>query len=332
MLSVPSAANTVPPELRPATPEKRPVGARRRLWFFSALGLVALGAASTLVGGADETVRDVRSGSPGYRQSRNGQHQHWRRPALTVYLDSTLQRMGPAASDAVMQAFGRWVASAPGLPNLVFDTGATSSISKQDGLSTVSYGRIDVPGHERDLAITVTYANAETGEVIEADIIVNSIYPVGVLTAKQQHNDSGVLPTAGAGQGADDRDRRDSSDHKSRGADEADDCKDRYDLQNIVTHEAGHFFGLGEDPVERNATMFQTIDQCETHKRALSATDVGAVSALYAESAPPEETAAVAGAQACSVAVPGGHGAMGWLPSGLLLLVAWRRRRSADRC
>jgi MYXO-CTERM domain-containing protein len=291
------------------------------LWFFSALGLVALGAASTLVGGAAETVRDVRSGSPGYRQSRNGQHQHWRRPGLTVYLDSTLQRMGPAASDAVMQAFGHWVASAPNLPNLAFDTGATSSLSKQDGLSTVSYGRIDVPGHERDLAITITYANAENGEVLEADIIINSIYPVGVLTAKQRTVRS-----------TDDRSGRDSAGHQSHGADEADDCKDRYDLQNIVTHEAGHFFGLGEDPVERDATMFQTIDQCETHKRALSATDVGAVSALYAESAPPDETAAVAGAQACSVTVPGGHGAWGWLPSGLLVLVARRRRRSSDRC
>jgi hypothetical protein len=320
MLSVPSAANTVPPELPPATPQKRPVGARRRLWFFAAVGVVALGAASTL-GGAEDTVREVRSGSPGYRQSKNGQHQHWRRPGLTVYLDPTLQRMGPAASDAVMQAFGHWVQSAPGLPNLAFDTGATSAISKQDGLSTVSYGRIDVPGHERDLAITVTYAKAETGEVVEADIVVNSIYPVGVLTPKQHGKQS-----------ESNRNGKDESGRESRGVDEADDCKDRYDLQNIVTHEAGHFFGLGEDPVERNATMFQTIDQCETHKRALSATDVGAVSALYAESAPPGETSAVAGPGACSLAAPGGHGATGWLPTAVLLLVLGRRRRSADRC
>lgn len=321
MLSVPSAANTVPPELRPGLPEKRAVGARRRLWFFSALSLVALGVGASLLGSAEPTVREVRSGSPGYRQAKNGQHQHWRRPGLTVYLDSTLQRMGPAAGDAVMQAFGHWVQSAPSLPNLAFDTGATSAISKQDGLSTVSYGRIDVPGHERDLAITVTYAKAESGEVIEADIIVNSIYPVGVLTPKQH-----------GGRNADARDDSGENSHRSRGADEADDCKDRYDLQNIVTHEAGHFFGLGEDPVEQGATMFQTIDQCETHKRALSATDVGAVSALYAEGAPPEETAAVAGPGACSLASPGGHGATSWLPTALLLLVAGRRRRGANRC
>jgi hypothetical protein len=104
------------------------------------------------------------------------------------------------------------------------------------------------------------------------------------------------------------------------------DCKNRYDAQNVTTHEAGHFFGLGEDPVEHQATMFQTIAQCETHKRLLAATDVGAVTTLYAKSADPDE--AKAGARACSFAgVPRSGGAF-WVSASIFAISLLRRRRA----
>ena len=107
---------------------------------------------------------------------------------------------------------------------------------------------------------------------------------------------------------------------------EAVDCRNRYDAQNVATHEAGHFFGLGEDLVKSNAAMFQIIDQCETHKRALATTDVGAISVLYAQSEDPEESAA--GARACSFGgVP--EGGSGLAVSGLILGLSLLGRRRA---
>ena len=319
MLSVPSSAATVAPEeLGPPNAQLPPKpGARRRLWFFAALATVAGVLSASLLHTPAHVSSRVHSGSPGYKHSPTGKDLHWEKKALTVYLDESLQKLGPNSSEPVMQAFGQWVASDTRLPDLSFDTGKTSTMPKQDGKSTVSYGRITAPGHEHDVAITLTYSNDDTGEIIEADVILNALYPMGVLIPK---------PTSPANSPAKDDDRYSSSGRNMHDREESLDCKNRYDAQNVTTHEAGHFFGLGEDPVERHATMFQLIDQCETHKRVLAATDIGALGPLYAKSADPEE--AKAGARACSFGgVPTNGGAL-WLTGAICGLGLWRRRRA----
>lgn len=312
MLSLRSSANTVAPE------DQAPVSAQpgakrarhRRIWGAAALATL-VGAVCAGVLGADHVSPHVHSGSPGYRMSKSGKPQSWRKKALTVYLDASLEKLG--AKEAVMQAFGHWVESDPRLPDITFDSGQTSAEPKRDGKSTVSFARITAPGHERDLAITMTYSDDESGEIVEADVVLNSIYAVGVLKAREDSSRGSV-----------------SGDDEKRSAgtmnDESEDCQNRYDVQNITTHEAGHFFGLGEDPVERKATMFQNIDQCETHKRALSATDVAAVTTLYAQSEDPEEAAA--GPRACAfVGAPAGSSAAAWASVLLLGLFVQRRKR-----
>jgi hypothetical protein len=314
MLSIPSAANTVAPEQQApvgAQPEQKR-GARRKLWFFatiaSLIGVVAAGAIKEQT----NVSASVHSGSPGYRMSKSGQPQHWQKKALKIYLDDSVTKLG--ANDAVMQAFGRWVESDPRLPDVSFDSGKTSAKPLMDGKSTVSYTRITTPGHERDLAITMTYSDDSSGEIVEADIVLNSLYPLGVLQANEKNwNRDGA------------RSQVTDSGSNSLLARESEACENRYDVQNVTTHEVGHFFGLGEDPTERGATMFQNIDQCETHKRALAATDVTALSALYAESEDPEEAAA--GPRGCSfVGAPSRASGFAWA-SGLVLGVLLARRR-----
>jgi hypothetical protein len=304
MLSVPSSASTVAPEDRAphGTPEppKRP--ARRKLWFFVAVSALAGMASTQALRGS--VSADVRSGSPGFRMSSSGREQHWAKNSVTIYLDDSLKKLGPNADEAVMQAFGQWVASDPRLPALSFDTGGTSTEPKRDGKSTVSFGKITTPGHEKDVAITITYSNDKTGEILEADTILNALYPMGLLKAKAKPADALA----------------------SERAEESEDCQNRYDAQNVATHEAGHFFGLGEDMVERTATMFLSIGQCETHKRELSPTDVGAVVTLYAKNEDAEE--AQAGPKACSFGgVPATGGAF-TLPALFLGLALLRRRAS----
>lgn len=325
MLSVPSSAATVVPEEPTSSREKQAprAASRSKLWLLAGLSAVAGIVAASALPGSASISSDVRSGSPGFKQTANGQALHWEQKALTVYLDKSLDKLGPGAHEAVMQAFGQWVASDTRLPDLSFDTGQTSSGPKQDGKSTVSYGPITAAGHEHDVAITITYANDSSGEIIEADIILNSLYPMGVLTAK---------PTSPLGQTASNSDNGHAEGHDSAtdkstndGA-EALDCRSRYDAQNVATHEAGHFFGLGEDLVEHKATMFQSIAHCETHKRVLALTDVSAVTTLYSKSADPEE--AKAGARACSFGrAPVSQGALG-VSVGILALSLLRRRRA----
>ena len=323
MLSLPSSAATVVPEERAAAsgrPAPRPAS-RRKLWFLAALSAVAGIAAASALRGSASISSDVRSGSPGFKQSSSGQALHWEQKALTVYLDKSLDKLGPGAHEAVIQAFGQWVASDTRLPDLSFDTVQTPGAPKQDGKSTVSYGPITAAGHEHDVAITITYANDKSGEIIEADIILNSLYPVGVLTAKPTNQPGQTSPNSGH-----DKDHDLASDKSTNAGAESMDCQNRYDAQNVATHEAGHFFGLGEDLVERQATMFQSIAHCETHKRVLALTDVSAVTTLYATSADPEE--AKAGARACSFGrAPANAGVLG-VSAGILALSLLRRRRA----
>lgn len=51
-----------------------------------------------------------------------------------------------------------------------------------------------------------------------------------------------------------------------------DDANVVYDLQNVASHEVGHFLGLGHS-LDGNATMFKTADFGETSKRLLSCDD-----------------------------------------------------------
>jgi hypothetical protein len=281
------------------------------LWFFSALAALSAGVGlASAMGAAAHVTSEVRSGSPGYRSTPSGKHIHWAKSSVTVYIDGSVKRLGASADEAVMQAFGQWVGSDPKLPGLSFDTGKTSSEPRQDGMSTVSYAKISVPGHERDVAITVTYSNDKTGEIVEADVVLNALYPMGTLTPRVQGQDASDHVHSG-------------SSNKSNSEDESIDCENRYDAQNVVTHEAGHFFGLGEDMTERKATMFLSIDECETHKRVLSATDAQAITTLYAQSEDPG--AAQTGARACAFGVSNAT-APGWV-SGLILALSLLRRR-----
>jgi MYXO-CTERM domain-containing protein len=302
------------------------------LWLFPALSAVIAGAAlSSSIGQKVHVMADVQSGSPGFRTTPSGKPVHWTKGAVTVYLDPSLKRMGPSADEAVMQAFGEWIGSDPRLPSLSFDSGKTSATPRQDGMSTVSYAPITVPGHEHDVAITVTYSNSQTGEILEADMVLNASYPMGTLTPKP-------AKSTGNANGANRGEQEDNAGKAGSGNEESLDCNNRYDTQDVATHEAGHFFGLGEDMTERQATMFFSIGHCETHKRVLAPTDVSAVATLYAQSAPLAKTAdredsaaqTQPGARGCSFGGAPDGGSPLWLSAAALLgSVLWRRRREA---
>ncbi|MFO0676036.1 MAG: matrixin family metalloprotease [Polyangiaceae bacterium] len=64
---------------------------------------------------------------------------------------------------------------------------------------------------------------------------------------------------------------------------------DGYDLASILTHEAGHFFGLAHSAVS-TASMFARYNPGETAKRNLAPDDVEGICAIY----PPDGTRVVA--------------------------------------
>jgi hypothetical protein len=92
------------------------------------------------------------------------------------------------------------------------------------------------------LALTTLTFNKRTGEIVDADMEVNTAEMKISLAAQ---------PPA-----------------------------DAYDFQSIVTHEVGHFIGLAHS-VETAATMFARYSAGQTSIRALSPDDVAAVCDVY---------------------------------------------------
>jgi uncharacterized protein (TIGR02266 family) len=212
---------------------------------------------------------------------------------------------------AATGAFGTWNAvSDAETPGVVAYEGTTDEVgyrpSADDNRNTVRYAD---KGHDLAggaLAVTVL-TFADDGRIVDADVILNGggSRKFGVLA----ETDADAAAAAGAGVD-----------------------KTRYDVQNVLTHEVGHFLGLGEEQALLDATMFVTSARGETMKRDLSSDDELGVRSLYVPGtlAAAEEAAAAGScslAAGASSAVPGSLYAL----AGAMVAAAWARARTRRR-
>ncbi len=150
------------------------------------------------------------------------------------------------------------------------------------------------------LALTTISFDPETGQIYDVDVEVNS------FEAKLTTSDTNPMD----------------------------------DLQSIITHEVGHFFGLSHSDVEE-ATMFKSYRTTDIGLRTLAADDIAGMCAIYDpdRELPPHNCEARHGfSPDCGEAVDGGccaihatqpknAGSLATLLAGVGLIV-WRRRRS----
>lgn len=113
-----------------------------------------------------------------------------------------------------------------------------------------------------------------------------------------------------------------------------------YDLRSILTHEAGHFYGLAHS-TDTTATMYALYRPGQTFMRDLGKDDVCGICEAY----PPSRNAACeaapkgglvsecGGDKGCGCAIPGGDASQAgaWLSTFALALGLVRRARSARR-
>ncbi len=126
-----------------------------------------------------------------------------------------------------------------------------------------------------------------------------------------------------------------------------------YDLQSILTHEAGHFLGMAHSP-DPNATMYASYEVGSSSKRILSPDDTAGICSIYLSGGNRSVATSVADAGVvpegscdptprhgwqsvcaqplgCDVGAPGTHGNRGFsaLAAGALALAAARARHRA---
>ncbi len=157
----------------------------------------------------------------------------------------------------------------------------------QDGESVIRWGVEAGPFVDPEaLATTYLTYRTTTGQIMEADIVVNAVdYKWTVVGSRH--------------------------------------CENRYDLQNILTHEAGHFFGLSHTQDRVDSTMFPSASSCETSKRDLADDDKAGIVFLYEDALEPESPVNLAQLANCST---GGTSGLVVAAMVLLVLVGLRRR------
>ena len=244
----------------------------------AALSLVSEAAVETQanrsedVGGADANEQ-----APGPHTSHGATAaQRWHERELTVLLDSSLFGLPVPPEALVHAAFAAWADTGAPLPIVHFEYGSVREASlKPDGKNSILVAPLDFKGHETDLAITIGFSNASTGEISEADIVINQKHLFEVVADHQAK-----ASAAGSAQSV-----LPSEQDSCNGTLDPAACAGSYDLQNVLTHEVGHFLGLGENYDDTRATMFSCTSACETHKRDLNEADIEEILSLYDEGA-----------------------------------------------
>ncbi len=301
---------------------------------------VALGAvASALVIGVGGSLGDKsgrvepesHQGSANMKRTDRGATVKWRLASTKVLLDDSLDALGPNARSAVKNAFATWARADASLPALEFaETHHAKLETKPDGKNTVLFAPITVKGHEHDLAITLTYSDEDTGNIVEADVVINTEYAFRTLSADDDGYDD-HSPQRDDGHHERDKDGKQLTVSAARAsctaqAQRASCDGNAYDIQNVVTHEVGHFFGLGEDMQDSSATMYYCTSRCETHKRVLTDSDTSVMASLY----PSDEAEELEQGPGCGGARMAPRGGLGEAALGLgavLALVLGQRRR-----
>ena len=205
------------------------------------------------------------------RKGEDGVLLLWRAARVQVQVDaSALPGLsGPQVIDHVQAAFLTWTAN--GVPaQSTFKQSTGQGAAAKDGRNMVQWVSSGWRHGKEAVAITISWYRASTGEVLESDIQANA-----------EDYRWGVTPAKGSG---------------------------LFDVQNIMAHEAGHFWGVGHSDVQ-GATMWEVSQPGQLSKRTLAQDDrdgiVALVTALGTTDAAPAQLAqnqAVRSGHGCSAA------------------------------
>ena len=191
--------------------------------------------------------------------------QVWRQSCIPFFISdqSALFQETNTASIAI-QSFNRWSSATESCTSLVFQYGGYVSEGAFFDRNTPTNNKnvLTSVDSEADLerlieqglwpqadlvAITLTRYEPNTGEIVDADIVVNAA----------KFSIVEIDPDVSCGNNS-----------------------DTHDLENTLVHEVGHFIGFAH-VTDAEATMFANAKSCETKKRDLSMDDLGGLCSVY---------------------------------------------------
>jgi hypothetical protein len=220
----------------------------RRLWLAAPLTLLATAAAPAYAYFCTLAVCN-----PEDRACTNPRPtQAWQQRCIPFYVSTSGSLFdGTAGEQLVIQSFAQW--SGNDCTDLQFKfMGRTTEreawnpnnpADNKNVIASVEDSQADFEDEPRLLALTLTRYAVATGEIFDADIIVNAV------------------------------------DHEFDEVADGVACRNTtraFDLRNTLVHEMGHFIGFDHTPVQ-DATMFASADTCEVAKRDLASDELVAL-------------------------------------------------------
>ena len=178
----------------------------------------------------------------------------WRNACVSYSLDKKASTQVTSAQFATVmeQAFGTWTSSACDSGPVGIQVSATEPVTcnevryNQNGpnQNVITFRDEGWPYNDPNntLGLTTVTFNADTGDIYDADMEINSF--------GQKLTVDGTVPSNG------------------------------FDLLSVVTHEAGHFLGLAH-ATDSQATMYAAYKPGSTSLRTLTPDDIAGLCAIY---------------------------------------------------
>jgi hypothetical protein len=275
-------------------------GGRQRL----AIAMVCAIGAAVIMGSSSAEAFELK-------HSSNGKHLLWARSQVSYVVDASIEQAVPGGALAVSNAVAAWTNTGGG-PALSTSAAVGAAKAGLDGQNSVLLAPHGFAPAGNALAVTVTSYDVATGDIIDADIVINGVYPFSVLAARAQPA-NGAVAISTDGSAADDA----AATHVTP-----------FDLGHVVSHEIGHTLGLADERDDDSALMYAFTMPGDASTRAPATDDVDGVDALYGASLGPTAAspshsgcgqASVAGSRARPADAWGGlalvAGAVAWLAS-----------------
>jgi len=201
------------------------------------------------------------------KHTSHGDLVRWASSQITFIVDPSLASV-VGGGQGVADAIAAW-SGAAGAPALTSVTGTTTTPKPAlDGQNRVLFAAPGFAPAGAALAVTVLSYDNITGDVIEADIVVNGAYRFAQLAAGTQAS-MGARPVSTEG-GGDDEARHDAS---------------AFDIDHVVAHEIGHALGLSDERSDHVAMMYAYSMPGDATLRAPSNDDLDGLTSLYGGSA-----------------------------------------------
>lgn len=170
-----------------------------------------------------------------FKTTEGGHAVRFHERSVAFEVDASVTRAGEDVEGMVREAVFEWSSFVP-TRRLSLATSGDFSDPKVDYKNRISVST-SYPGLGRALAVTIVTTNEKTGDILDADIVINGRYQFARLPSVESVPE-GLSPVA------------------TDGAAGSDAANHAFDLSHVMVHELGHAFGLRDQPEDTTSVMY----------------------------------------------------------------------------